>query len=76
VQATKDTKWLKSEHRDCWAGGEMIRPLCPTKVFAPLVKGRGGRDRAKNNSFLKNFVRHTLNKNRFFARVRRQDYRR
>jgi len=27
--------------------------LCPTEAFASLVKGGGGRDRAKNNSFLK-----------------------
>ncbi|MEW6455206.1 MAG: hypothetical protein AB1410_00635, partial [Acidobacteriota bacterium] len=42
------------------------------EAFASLVKGRGGRDRAKNNSFLKNFVRRTLNKKRFFARSRTQ----
>jgi len=53
-------------------GGEKIRLLCPTEVFASLIKGRGGRSRAKNNSFLKEFVQRTLNKNRFFARVRTQ----
>jgi len=53
-------------------GGEKIRLLCPTEVFTSLIKGRGGRDRAKNNSLLKNFVRRTLNKNKFFARTRTQ----
>jgi hypothetical protein len=36
-------------------GGEKIRLLCPTEVFTSLIEGRGGRDRAKNESFL-NFV--------------------
>jgi len=31
-----------------------------TEAFASLVKGRGGRDRAKNNSFFKKFVRRTI----------------
>jgi len=33
AQATKDTKWLKSEHRDCWVGEEKIRLLCSTEAF-------------------------------------------
>ncbi|HBY57037.1 MAG TPA: hypothetical protein DEG96_04160 [Candidatus Atribacteria bacterium] len=28
-------------------GGEKIRFLCPTEIFASLIKGKGGRDRAK-----------------------------
>ena len=32
--------WLKSEYRDCWVGGEKIRLLCPTEVFASLGQGR------------------------------------
>ena len=71
---------VKSEHRDCglapldskhltgWRRGE-DSALCPTEVFTSLDKGRGGRDRAKNNSFLKNSVRCIL-KNKFFARMR------
>jgi len=57
-------------------GGEEIRLLCPTKFLTSFIKGRGGRDRVKNNSFPKEFVQRTLNKNRFFARTRTQDYRR
>ncbi|MBU3933545.1 MAG: hypothetical protein KKH11_02620, partial [Candidatus Omnitrophica bacterium] len=29
-------------------GGEKIRLLCPTEALTSLIKGRGGRDRAKN----------------------------
>jgi hypothetical protein len=32
AQVTEDTKWLKSEHRDCWVGGEKIRLLCPPEA--------------------------------------------
>jgi hypothetical protein len=30
-----------------------IRLLCPRKAFTPLIKGRGGRARPRDNSFLK-----------------------
>jgi hypothetical protein len=42
------------------------------KHLTTLIKGRGGRGRAKNSSFFKKFVRCTINKDRFFARAMTQ----
>ena len=49
--------------------------LCPIETFASLVKGRGGRARAKTifkYKKLKSFRRPLFSKYRFFARARTQ----
>jgi hypothetical protein len=54
AQETEDSRRLAEVRAPrLRVGGEKIRLLCPIEVFVSLIKGRGGQDRAKNDSFLK-----------------------